>query len=121
MLNQIITNKKIDTLIKLENIIEGRKIIEDNKILKIKKGVMIRKKLKEFKEEKQEELEEKIRLLMLKNIYFEDVDKNEEAKKARKITRKYMKEIDSFETKIINIKELMIGTTNYDCNMLKKK
>ena len=29
-----------------------------------------------------------------------------------------MKEIDSFEEKIINIKELIKGTINYDCNRL---
>ena len=29
-----------------------------------------------------------------------------------------MKEIDSFEEKIINVKELIIGTINYDCNRL---
>ena len=31
-----------------------------------------------------------------------------------------MKEIDSFEAKIINIKELMIRTINYDCNRKRK-
>ena len=29
-----------------------------------------------------------------------------------------MKEIDEFRTKIIGIKELMIGTINCDCNRL---
>ena len=29
-----------------------------------------------------------------------------------------MKEIDEFKTIIIGIKELMIGTMNYDCNRL---
>ena len=29
-----------------------------------------------------------------------------------------MKEIDEFKTKIIGIKELMIGTLNYGCNRL---
>ena len=29
-----------------------------------------------------------------------------------------MKEIDAFKAKIIGIKELMIGTVNYDCNRL---
>ena len=35
-----------------------------------------------------------------------------------KIARKYMKEIDSFEEKVINTKKLIIGTINYDCNRL---
>ena len=29
-----------------------------------------------------------------------------------------MKEIDAFEVKIIGIKELIVGTINYDCNRL---
>ena len=39
-------------------------------------------------------------------------------KKAKKITRKCMKEVDAFEAKAIGIKELIIGTINYDCNRL---
>ena len=50
---------------------------------------------------------------MPKNKCFQDVDEYEE-KKAKKIRRKYMKEI----AKIINKTELIIGTIKYDCNQL---
>ena len=84
-LAEIITNKikcldLIDSLTSLETIIEDKKI-HDSKVLEIKETeVMITKILDEFKEEKKEELGEKIRLLMLKNRHSEDVDEYEEKK-----------------------------------------
>ena len=84
-LAEIITNKikcldLTDSLTSLETIIEDKKI-HDSKVLEIKETeVMITKILDEFKEEKKEELGEKIRLLMLKNRHSEDVDEYEEKK-----------------------------------------
>ena len=71
--------------------------------------------MKEFKEDKEDELENKLIFLAAKNLFLERPDS---IKKETKITRKYMKEIDAFEAEIISIKELMIGTINYDCNRL---
>ena len=53
--------------------------------------------------------------LVAKNLFCERSDSIE---KGTKITRKYMNETDLFETKIIGIKKLIIGTMNYDCNRL---
>ena len=78
--------------------------------------VKIRKVLKEFKIENKEELEWKLRLLMLKIKCFEDVDDHEEKQKSIKIIRKYTEEIDAFEEKITSIKELIIETINYNSN-----
>ena len=71
--------------------------------------------MKEFKKDKEDELEIKLRFLAAKNIFLERSDSIE---KETKIIRKYMKEIDAFKAKIIGMKELMIGTLNYHCNKL---
>ena len=67
---------------------------------------MIRKILKEFKVGKEDELKNKLRFLAASNI-------DEEIR-----TRECMKKIDAFKEKFIGIKELIIGTINYDCNRL---
>ena len=115
----MITNKRkclelIDTLTELEIIIEDRKK-NDNKILEIKKtDEMIKNVLKEFKEDKEDELKNKLISLLAKSLFCE---RSESIEKETKIT-KYVKEIDAFEAKIIGIKELIIVTINYDCNRL---
>ena len=73
---------------------------------------MIEKILKEFKEDKKDELKNKLTFLAAKNLFCERLDSIE---KETKIKRKYTKEIDAFDAKIIGIKELIIGTINYDC------
>ena len=104
----------IDALTELEIIMEDRNEINDNKILEIEKTEeMTENVLKEFKEDEKDGLEDKLRFLAAKNIFLE---KSDNIEKATKITRKYMKEIDPFKAKIIGVKELMIGTRNYDCN-----
>ena len=65
------------------------------------------KEFKEFKEDKEDELEIELRLLAAKNIFLERSDSIE---KEIKTIRKYMKEIESFKAKIIDIKQLMIAT-----------
>ena len=75
---------------------------------------MIENILKEFKEDKEEELEHKLRFLAAKNMFLERSDSIE---KETKIIRKYMKEIDPFNAKVIDI-ELIIGTINYSHNRL---
>ena len=71
--------------------------------------------MKEFKEDKEDELENKLRFLAAKNLFLERSDNIE---KETKTERKNMKEIEAFKTKMIGIKELMIGTINYYCNRL---
>ena len=63
---------------------------------------MIRNVLKEFEEDKEYELENKLKFLGAKNVILERSDNIE---KEIKIMRKYMKEIDAFKAKIINIKK----------------
>ena len=65
---------------------------------------MIRKVLEEFKTEKAEELEWKLRFLTLINRSFKKLSEYEEEKNAREMTRKSMEELDRFETKIKGIK-----------------
>ena len=65
---------------------------------------MIRKVLEEFKTEKAEELEWKLRFLTLLNRSFKKLSEYEEEKNAREMTRKSMEELDRFETKIKGIK-----------------
>ena len=56
-----------------------------------------------------------MRFLAAKDLFLE---RSVTIEKEIKITRKYMKETDAFKTKIIGLKELLIGTMNYDCNRL---
>ena len=60
-------------------------------------------------------MKKKLRFFAAKNLYLK---RSNSIEKETKITRKYMKEIDAFKAKIIDTKELMIGTINYDCNRL---
>lgn len=53
--------------------------------------------MKEFKTEKTEYLEWKLRLLTLKNKHFKELSDYEEEGEEREITRKNVKEIDEFE------------------------
>ena len=76
---------------------------------------MIENVFKKIKEDKEDELKNNLIFLVAKNLFCESSDSIE---KETKTTRKYMKEIDAFEAKIIGIKELIIGTINYDCNRL---
>ena len=76
---------------------------------------MIENVLKRFKEDKEDELENKLRILAAKNLLL---GRSDSIEKEMKIRRKYMKEIDAFKTKIIGITEFMIRTINYDCNRL---
>ena len=76
---------------------------------------MIENVLKRFKEDKEDELENKLRILAAKNLLL---GRSDSIENEMKITRKYMKGIDAFKTKIIGIVEFMIRTINYDCNGL---
>ena len=61
---------------------------------------MTKKVLREFKTEKTEELEWELRFLTLTDRSFKKLSNYEEEKEARKETRKCMKEIERFETRI---------------------
>ena len=52
--------------------------------------------MKEFKEDKEDELENKLRFLAAKNLFLERSDNIE---KETKTERKYMKEIEAFKAK----------------------
>lgn len=77
-----------------------------------------KKVLREFKTEKTEELEWELRFLTLTDRSFKKLSNYEEEKEARKETRKCMKEIERFETKIKNIKELLIEIIEYVCSKI---
>ena len=79
---------------------------------------MTKKVLREFKAEKTEELEWELRFLTLTDRSFKKLSNYEEEKEARKETRKCMKEIERFETKIKNIKELIIEIIEYVCSKI---
>lgn len=79
---------------------------------------MTKKVLREFKTEKTEELEWELRFLTLTDRSFKKLSNYEEEKEARKETRKCMKEIERFETKIKNIKELIIEIIEYVCSKI---
>ena len=79
---------------------------------------MTKKVLREFKAEKTEELEWELRFLTLTDRSFKKPSNYEEEKEARKETRKCMKEIERFETKIENIKELIIEIIEYVCSKI---
>ena len=79
---------------------------------------MTKKVLREFKAEKTEELEWELRFLTLTDRSFKKPNNYEEEKEARKETRKCMKEIERFETKIKNIKELIIEIIEYVCSKI---
>ena len=79
---------------------------------------MIRKVLEEFWAEKTEELERELRFLTIKNRSFRNLSDYKEEKEIKKATRKAMQEIDKFETKIKNIRELIIDTIEHDYNKL---
>ena len=77
-INIMITKKAkclelIDSLTELEIIIEDRNKINDNKILEIKETKqMIENVLKEFKEDKEDGLEKKLRILTAKNLFLKN-------------------------------------------------
>lgn len=79
---------------------------------------MTKKVLREFKTEKTEELEWELRFLTLTDRSFKKISNYEEEKEARKETRRCMKEIERFETKIKNIKELIIEIIEYVCSKI---
>ena len=79
---------------------------------------MTKKVLREFKTEKTEELEWELRFLTLTDRSFKKLSNYEEEKEARKETRRCMKEIERFETKIKNIKELIIEIIEYVCSKI---
>lgn len=79
---------------------------------------MTKKVLREFKTEKTEELEWELRFLTLTDRSFKKISNYEEEKEARKETRRCMKEIERFETKIKNIKELLIEIIEYVCSKI---
>ena len=93
-LNSVIRSKTkclelIDALKELEIIIGDRNKINGNKILGIEETEqVIGNVLKEFKEDKEYELENKLKFLGAKNVILERSDNIE---KEIKITRKYMK------------------------------
>ena len=78
----------------------------------------MRKVLEEFRTEKTEELEWELRFLTKNLRSFSNLNNFEEEKEVKKATRKVMEEIEKFETKIKNIRELMIDTIEHDYNKL---
>ena len=78
----------------------------------------MRKVLEEFRTEKTEELEWELRFLTKKPRSFSSLNNFEKEKEVKKATRKVMEEIEKFETKIKNIRELMIDTIEHDYNKL---
>ena len=60
---------------------------------------MIRKVLDEFKTEKTEELNWKVRFLTLRNRSFKKQSNYEEEKEAKRVIRKCMEKIERFEKK----------------------
>ena len=66
---------------------------------------MTRKAMEEFKIQKIEELERKMRSVTLINRSFRKLSDYEEEKDARKITRKSMEEMEDFKTEIKRIKK----------------
>ena len=114
-----LTNKFNNSLIVLEIIIEEIEKINNNERLKIEKTEgIIKKVLKEFKTEKTEELEWKLKFLTLKYRFFKYLSDYEEERKAREMTRKIMEEIDIFGTKIKKIRELIIDIIEHDYDKL---
>ena len=102
-----LTKKFNDSLIDLEMIIEEIEKIDNNKRLEVRiiKGI-ITKVLEEFKTEKTEELQCNLTFLTLKCRFFKYLGDYVEERKAREMARKIMEEIDIFETKIKNTREL---------------
>ena len=78
----------------------------------------MRNVLEEFRTEKTEELEWELRFLTKKPRSFSSLNNFEKEKEVKKATRKVMEEIEKFETKIKNIRELMIDTIEHDYNKL---
>ena len=114
-----IINKFNNSLMDLEIIIKKMEKINNNKRLVIKKSKMHNKKvLEEFKTEKTEELEWKLKFVTLKCRFFKQWSDYEEEQKAREMTREIMEKIHIFETKIKNIRELIIDTIEYDYDKL---
>ena len=80
---------------------------------------MIRKVLEEFRTKKTEKLKWKLRFLTIKNwSFFRNLSDYEEEKGSKKATRKVMEEIYKFETKVKNIRELIIATIKHDYDKL---
>ena len=78
------------------------------KVLEIEKTEeMIENGLKEFKEDKEDVLENKLRYLASENLFLK---RSNNIEKETKITRKYMKEIDAFKAK--NNRYKIIDETN---------
>ena len=59
-----------------------------------------------------------LKILTLRSRFFKYLSDYEEKTKAREITRKIMEEIGIFETKIKNIRELIIDTIEHDYDKL---
>ena len=89
-----VTNKFNNGLIDLEIILEEIEKINNNKRLAIEKTKGI------TKNKKTEGLQWNLKFLILKCRFFKYLSDYEEERKAREMTRKIMKEIDIFETKI---------------------
>ena len=110
-----LTNKFNNILTELETIIEEIEKVNNNERLKKEKPEgMIRKVSAEYRTKKTEELEWELRFLTIKNRYSRNLSDYEEEKEAKKSTRKVMEEMDKFETKIKNIRELIIDTIKHD-------
>ena len=68
---------------------------------------MIENVLKEFKEDKEDVLENKLKFLASENLFLE---KSDNIEKETKITKRYMKKIDAFKAK--NNRYKIIDDTN---------
>ena len=74
---------------------------------------MIRKILKQFKEDKEEEQECELQFLEAKSLLFGEFDGYKKEKKVRK-GEKIIKEIDTIKTKREEIEKLIIKTIEHD-------
>ena len=114
-----LTNKFNNSLMDLEIIIEEIQKINNNKRLEIQKTKgIVKKVLENLKTEKTEELEWNLKFLTLKCRFFKYLSDYEEERKAREMTKKIMGEIDMFETKMNNIRELIIDIIEHDYDKL---
>ena len=114
-----LTNKFNNSLMDLEIIIEEIQKINNNKRLEIQKTKgIVKKVLENLKTEKTEELEWNLKFLTLKRRFFKYLSDYEEERKAREMTKKIMGEIDMFETKMNNIRELIIDIIEHDYDKL---
>ena len=79
---------------------------------------MIKQVLEEIRREKTEEVEWKERFLMVKCRNFKNLSDYEEGKKVREAVRKIMEELNIFEIKLKNIRDLLIDAIEQDYNKL---